>query len=1483
MTTRQFSRAAMLLLLMVLTTVSAWATDDSGSCGTNVTYTYVESTHTLTISGTGAMANYDLEGAPWYSYCSNITTVIIGSGVTSIGSNAFVLCNGLTSVTIPNSVTSIGDNAFMNCFSLTSIEIPASVTSIGNTAFASCFSLASISVASGNTKYHSDGNCIIETASNTLILGCKTSVIPTGVTSIGDDAFAGCTGLTSITIPANVTSIGGGAFKGCTGLTSIEIPVTVTSIGDNAFLSCQGLTSITIPNSVTSIGIRAFGYCTSLTSIEIPASVTSIGEYAFSGCSNLTSVTIYAPSLTTYGSNAFSNNASGRKIYVFSDCVDTYKAGWSGYASDIEAITNPHGTCGTVGHEADLRWVLTGTSPNYTLNIFGSGAMKDYPRDTEELPWNSYGGMSTVVIGNGVTHIGNNAFHGCGSLASITIPNSVTSIGGDAFMSCSSLASITIPNSVTSIGDSAFERCDGLTSVTFGNSVTSIGGDAFMNCSSLASIEIPASVTSIGDRAFESCFSLASISVASGNTKYHSEGNCLIETATNKLIRGCKTSVIPTGVTSIGECAFNGCSALTNIEIPDDVTSIGDDAFSGCTGLTSITFGNSVTSIGDYAFNGCNALTSIEIPASVTSIGDGAFYSCSSLASITIYAPSLTTYGEDAFKNNASGRKIYVPMASLDTYQTNWSEYAGDIVGFSSCGDNVYYLYNSTTHTLNIFGSGAMADYTEGAAPWYSYCSNITTVIIGNGVTSIGSNAFNSCNALTSITFGNGVTSIGDRAFYSCSSLTSIEIPASVTHIGNNAFFQCTGLSSITIPDNVTSIGNDAFYDCTSLTSIEIPASVTSIGYTAFAYCSSLASISVASGNTKYHSEGNCLIETATKTLIQGCKTSVIPTGVTSIGERAFSCYTGLTSIEIPASVTSIGDWAFERCDGLTSVTFGNSVTSIGERAFYCCTGLTSIEIPASVTSIGNWAFSDCSSLISVTIYAPSLTYYGYAAFDYNASGRKIYVFSDCVTAYKAGWSGYASDIEAITNPHGTCGTVGHEADLRWVLTGTSPNYTLNIFGTGAMEDYDDGGAPWYSHCADITKVVISNGVTSIGDNAFFKCNNTGFTTIAIPASVTNIGDDAFLGCTSLTDVYYYANPTPALLSNWDLDGDDFKAGKATKCHVFDIDDWEDFKNTNVTFVGDLAGKNEFSPVLWGYDNGTQTLTISGTGAMADYNSDNQPWKDFRGDITSVVIEDGVTSIGDYAFFDCPSLASVTIYAPELTYYGEDAFSNNASGRKIYVFSDCVDTYKTGWSGYADDILPIEGIALTANAHDGNYWTTFYCGLEGFEIKDGENACAYTATVSGDQLTLHKLGKVIPKGTAVIIVGADNSISMTASTDAAENTVSNDLHGVNVRTEKSTLGTGTFYVMGKVNGNFGFFQYTAEYMPARKAYLLIADSSAPSLTMVFDDETTEIKTTDFTDYTDKADTWYSLDGRKLDKQPTAKGIYIHNGRKEVVR
>ena len=278
-------------------------------------------------------------GEDAFRFCYGLTDVVIGNSVSSIGNYAFYYCKSLTSIEIPNSVTSIGEDAFAWCESLTSIQIPNSVTSIGKAAFLGCSNLTSIVVNPGNTKYDSRNGCnaIIETASNTLIAGCQNTIIPNSVTSIGEDAFYGCSGLTSIEIPNSVTSIGDDAFSSCSNLTSIVvnpgntkydsrngcnaiietasntliagcqntiIPNSVTSIGYCAFYDCESLTSIQIPNSVTSIGERAFGDCTSLTSIVIPNSVTSIGDYAFAFCDSMKSIQI-GNSVTSIGKAAF--------------------------------------------------------------------------------------------------------------------------------------------------------------------------------------------------------------------------------------------------------------------------------------------------------------------------------------------------------------------------------------------------------------------------------------------------------------------------------------------------------------------------------------------------------------------------------------------------------------------------------------------------------------------------------------------------------------------------------------------------------------------------------------------------------------------------------------------------------------------------------------------------------------------------------------------------------------------------------------------------------------------------------------------------------------------------------------------------------------------------------------------------------------------------------------------------------------------------
>ncbi len=726
-------------------------------------------------------------------------------------------------------------------------------------------------------------------------------------------------------------------------------------------------------------------------------------------------------------------------------------------------------------------------SGNLYYNILSDSTVEVCPKERTDIGIpNAYGGLisvsipSSVIYGNKkytVTWIGTGAFHNCPYLTSVTIPNSVTSIGGYAFGNCPRLTSIVvepgnkvydsrddcnaiietatntlafgcsgtiIPNSVTSIGGYAFYEYTGSTPITIPNSVTSIEYRAFWG-STLASITIPNSVTSIGEDAFWGCTGLTSITIPNSVTSIR-----------DYAFSGCTglTSVtIGNGVTSIGFCAFSGCTGLTAITIPESVTSIGNGAFSGCTGLTSVvwnakkcggwsgycspfhsdcnnitsfTFGNEVDSIPAYLCEEMANLTSITIPNSVTSIGDRAFWRCTGLTSITI-PNSVTSIRDYAFSGCTSLTSVVWNAKKCNAKYVFW----GDSIVSFVFGNEVEEIPNYLCYDIK----------------------KLTSVTIGNSVTSIGEDAFYGCTGLTQTNYTGDIAGwcailfgswYANPIFYSHNlyingtKITDLIIPDSVASIGNYAFNGCYSLASVTIGNSVTSIGNYAFYGCSSLASVTIGNSVTSIGEDAFSGCTNLSSVIWNAkaypdcfNNTPFYSR-NMDIRDQITSFVFGEKVERIP-------QKLCSGMKKLTSVTIGNSVTSIGNYAFSDCTGLTSITIPNSVTSIGSGAFYNCTGLTSITIPNSVTSIGNYAFADCTGLTSITI-PESVTIIGDAAF-YNCSNVTSVTISEGVTIVNKN-AFRATGISTIFIPNSVT-TIGE-----WAFLGC-PNLTYAHIGNG--------------------------------------------------------------------------------------------------------------------------------------------------------------------------------------------------------------------------------------------------------------------------------------------------------------------------------------------------------------------------------------------------------------------------------------------------
>ena len=805
------------------------------------------------------------------------------------------------------------------------------------------------------------------------------------------------------------------------------------------------------------------------------------------------------------------------------------------------------GTCGgTLNNSQLMKWTLT-SDGTLTIsgegNMFGAPwsqykskikkvLIGEGVRSISDNAFHYYENLRSVSLPSTLTSIGEAAFWACSSLQSITLPNNLTNIGLNAFRACHSLTQVLIPASVTSIDGSAFECCTGLTDVVFeGNSLEFGSGATFYDCTSLKNVFFN------GTRAdwTASRGSSGSVLPAAAQIYYKndliSSGTCGDNSSGNntqwKLTKagtliitvgtgcteggiadftygkapwyqdiydsGIRCLIIGSGIKTIGSYAFADCTDLAEIIVPDGVISIGDGAFLQNSGAKRVVLPPSTVYIGHSALRDCSALTSVSLPDSMSNrLFLDMFEGCTNLKSVDI--PSGIT---DIYEGDLASCPNWT-----DIYYDNWGRvwnrvvsnvrdsipdrmnvhFKDNIYDSGSCGENVTWTLTADG-TLTISGTGTMTDYANSGSPWYSCRGAIKSVVIQQGVTSIGDLAFWDCSGLTSVTIPDGVTSIGGDAFSGCAALTSVTIPGSVTNVGQDAFYNCSSLTDIyyggygtdwqklnvSIPTSATVHFKENIYgkgDC----GINVTWELTGDG----------TLIISGTGRISNYSYDNNAPWYSCRAYI---KRVVIQQGVRAIGDRAFWDCSGLTSVTIPDGVTSIGDYAFAYCVSLTSATIPEGVTSIGGDAFLGCTGLTSVAIPSSVTSTGFETFSGCTGLTSITI-PEGVTSIG------------NYAFKGC------------SNLASVTIPESVTSIGGSAFSGCTSLTSVTIPSSVTSIGWSAFEN-----------CTALTFMTIPESVTYISGEVFSNCIR--LAKVTIPKSVTSIGKNAFYYCESIADVYY--------------------------------------------------------------------------------------------------------------------------------------------------------------------------------------------------------------------------------------------------------------------------------------------------------------------------------------------------------------------------
>lgn len=824
------------------------------------------------------------------NYCcsdaASLTTVSFPDSIIRINTECFKGCTALESFDLSN-IEQIESSGFNGCTALREISFSSAIKTIYGNAFSGCTGLKTVSIQdesnwckvsfenaeSNPMKYastitHNNGELFVslenpnaEKISNHAFAHCSTleSVSLQGITKeIGDYAFDSCLALSQATA-SGVNKIGQYAFRGCTALLSADSIIShATSLGQSAFYGCSAITSLRIPGSISSIPSNAFRFCTGLTSVVIEDGVTSIGDYAFSNCPSLTTITI-PPSVVSISTTAF---------------VGT---GLSSVTTDDGMVTLQGGIVSSISADA--------TSINFNMLTVHDSL------------------VTVVGFMNGV-------FSGKKGLTSLVLPESMRTIPDYCFSGFTNLTEVTLPQTLDSIGRYAFQNCSSLTKISIPDSVSSIGESAFYNTTSLVTLEI------------DSTSRLETI----GKTAFYGSGVRTTSTAPGQT----NNFILPNGMKSIGTNAFQNCASLLRFGISDRSESmpadcvIGDGVFKGCTSLTTVAFGNGVSYVGENLFEGCSSIEYDTASLPPLKLMDG-------------WVVGWSGSANDGLVIGSEARGIAQRALSGWTYLTGELTIQPSVI---LCD----YAFEGCTNLSKATIEPRM-DIQRGL---FSGCSKLASVSLPEGLQKIGDYAFNGDSALKSITLPDSLVSIDGSAF-SGSGLTSVVVPDGVTSLGSYCFYNCWKMTSARIGRGITDLPtrifgtdhpDDADGNFSHLTTVKFDGEIHNIGNGAFLYNYNLKNFSIPKTTTGIGAYAFFECES-----IQRLD---IPWSCKSIGNRAF-CAVGLSYSELLVDIA----------EGVES--FETAATDLG--AFRYCYNLKKIRIPSTVRQLGRCTFRQCPAL----------------------------------------------------------------------------------------------------------------------------------------------------------------------------------------------------------------------------------------------------------------------------------------------------------------------------------------------------------------------------------------------------------------------------------------------------------------------------------------------------------------------------------------